>query len=387
MWAAHVPTAQEKESKYEEYAKKGILDEVERLFRAKEIKQLAKKGGGKEAKKKQIISNDLLRQFQIAFAKFSRNSPDEVVRMIIQCDKAVMTNTVVMEFLAKDEICSIPENVAKQMAPYSKDWTVPNAASSPREKDPNELTREDQVYLQTAFELNHYWKARMRALLLTRTYEDEYEDYASRVQEVTRVSESLRDSVSLMNVLGLILDIGNFMNDSNKQAAGFKLSSLARLGMIKDDRNESTFADLVERIVRTQYPEWENFQKEVQGVFTLSKLNVDYLVADARRYITNIKNVQTSLDIGNLSDPKKFHPHDRANLLVQRCMKEARRKCEQLQLYLEEMTKSYEDIMVFYGEDHTDDYARRDFFGKLAVFLAEWKVCTFFFYYPDMNHV
>jgi hypothetical protein len=39
-----------------------------------------------------------------------------------------------------------------------------------------------------------------------------------------------------MNVLGLILDIGNYMNDSNKQANGFKLSSLARLGMVKDDK-------------------------------------------------------------------------------------------------------------------------------------------------------
>jgi cytokinesis protein len=54
-------------------------------------------------------------------------------------------------------------------------------------------------------------------------------------------------------------------------------------------------------------------------------------------------------------------------------MKDARRKAEQLQLYLDEMVKTYDDIMVFYGEDNADENARRDFFAKLSAFLVEWK--------------
>lgn len=233
--------------------------------------------------------------------------------MIIHCDKEVLDNNVVMDFLQKEDMCTIPENTAKLMAPYSKDWTGPDANKENREQDPSELTREDQIYLQTAYELHHYWKSRMRALALTRTFEAEYDDVSGKLKSVVAVSESLRDSVSLMNVLGLILDIGNYMNDSNKQASGFKLSSLARLGMVKDDKNESTFADLVERIVRTQYPEWEGFTGDIAGVITAQKLNVEQLQQDAKRYIDNIKNVQMSLDSGNLSDPKKFHPQDRVS--------------------------------------------------------------------------
>jgi cytokinesis protein len=375
VWAAHAPTQQEKEQKYTDLAKKGVLDEVERLFMAKETKLFGANTAAKQRKdKKQIISNDLSKNFQIALSKFSQFPADDVTRMIIHCDKEILDNMVVMDFLQRDEMCSIPENVAKLMAPYSRDWTVPGAASSEREQDPAELTREDQIYLSTAFELNHYWKARMRALALTRSYEHEYEYISTRLQEVVRVSESLRDSVSLMNVLGLILDIGNFMNDANKQAQGFKLSSLARLGMVKDDKNETTFADLVERIVRNQYPEWEGFSEEIGGVIGLQKVSVDQLRTDSIKYISNIKNVQASLDAGNLSDPKKFHPQDRVSQIVQRSMKDARRKAEQLQLYLDEMVKSYDDIMVFYGEDNADENARRDFFAKLASFLMEWKV-------------
>ncbi|KAJ5719598.1 hypothetical protein N7493_007176 [Penicillium malachiteum] len=374
VWAGHAPTAEEKEEKYTDLAKRGVLDEVERLFMAKETKIFGASTAAKQRKdKKQIISNDLSKNFQIALAKYSQYPPDDVVRMIIHCDREFLENPVVMDFLQRDEMCTIPENVAKLMAPYSRDWTVPGATSSEREQDPIELTREDQIYLATSFELNHYWKARMRALALTRSFEQEYEEISTKLQEVVVVSESLRDSVALMNVLGLILDIGNFMNDANKQAQGFKLSSLARLGMVKDDKNETTFADLVERIVRNQYPEWETFSEEIGGVVGLQKINVDQLCTDARKYVSNIKNIQASLDAGNLSDPKKFHPQDRVSQVVQRSMKDARRKAEQLQLYLDEMVKTYDDIMVFYGEDNTDENARRDFFAKLASFLLEWK--------------
>jgi cytokinesis protein len=379
VWATHAPTYEAKEEKYTELAKKGVLDEVERLFMAKETKIL---GGGPSTKqrkdKKQIISNDLSKNFQIAMAKFSQIPVDELVRKIIHCDPEILDNSVVMDFLQRDDLCNIPENTAKLMAPYGKDWTVPDAALSEREQDPNELTREDQIYLQTAFELNHYWKSRMRALTLTRSFESDYDHICRKIREVVKACDSLRDSVSLMNVLGLILDIGNFMNDANKQAQGFKLSSLARLGMVKDDKNETTFADLVERIVRNQYPEWEGFIDEIGGVLAVHKLNIDQLRQDAKKFIDMIKNVQMSLDSGNLSDPKKFHPQDRVSQIVQRSMKDARRKAEQMQIYLEDVSKTYDDIMTFYGEDSADENARRDFFAKLATFLQEWKVCYSF---------
>ena len=164
------------------------------------------------------------------------------------------------------------------------------------------------------------------------------------------------------------------MNDSNKQAVGFKLSSLARLGMVKDKDNESTLLDYVERVVRKQYPQYEDFIEDISGVLTTQKVNIEQLQADAKKYIDNIGNVQMSLDSGNLSDPKRFHPEDRVSQIVQRSMKEARRKAEQMQLYLDEMKRVFDDILTFFGDDNKDENARREFFGKLANFLQEYKV-------------
>lgn len=372
MWASHAPTHEAKEEKYAELSKKGILDEIERLFMAKEIKAIGKKE--KKSDKKQIMPSNLMQTFQISLAVFSQRPLEDVVRMIIHCDKEVLDNPVVMDFLQREDMCTIPDNTSKLMAPYSRDWTGPDALKSAREQDPAELTREDQIYLYTAFELHHYWKARMRALALTKNFEPEYDEVSDKLKMVCNVSESLRDSVRLMPVFGLILDIGNYMNDSNKQAIGFKLSSLARLGMVKDDKNESTLMDYVERVVRRQYPQWEGFTEDIGGVVVAAKLNVDQLMVDAKKYIDNIKNVQMSLDAGNLSDPRKFHPEDRVSQVVQRSMKEARRKAEQMELYLEEMKRTYNDIMTFFGDDNQDESARREFFSKLANFVNEYKV-------------
>ena len=82
-----------------------------------------------------------------------------------------------------------------------------------------------------------------------------------------------------------------------------------------------------------------------------------------------------SLDAGNLSDPNKFHPEDRVSQVVQRSMKEARRKADQMGLYLEEMDRVYNDILTFFGDDPRDENARREFFTKLGNFVNEYKVC------------
>ncbi|KAF2168124.1 hypothetical protein M409DRAFT_53438 [Zasmidium cellare ATCC 36951] len=373
MWASHTPTSEQKEEKYQELSKKGILDEIEKLFMAKEIKQIGKTSSKAKSDKKQVIGRDLMHTMQISLAKFSNLDADEISRMIIHCDREILDNSTVMDFLQQEHLCTIPDNVAKLLAPYSKDWTGPDAMKTAREQDPNELTREDQIYLYTAYELHHYWKARIRALALTRNYEPEYDEISGKLKQVVEVSEALRDSVKLMPVFGLILDIGNYMNDSNKQAVGFKLSSLARLGMVKDTNNESTLMDYVERVVRKQYPQYEGFADDIAGVLGTQKMNIEQLQQDAKKYIDNITNVQSSLDAGNLSDPKRFHPEDRVSQIVQRSMKEARRKAEQMQLYLEEMNRVYDDILTYFGDDNKDENSRREFFGKLANFLNEYK--------------
>ena len=63
VWAQHTPTHEDKEEKYNELARKGILDEVEKLFWSKEIKAIGKSAGVK-TDKKQVISRDMMHTFR-----------------------------------------------------------------------------------------------------------------------------------------------------------------------------------------------------------------------------------------------------------------------------------------------------------------------------------
>jgi cytokinesis protein len=57
--------------------------------------------------------------------------------------------------------------------------------------------------------------------------------------------------------------VGNYMNDTRKQASGFKLQSLARMAGVKDEHNIS-FLHHVERVIRTAFPDLEHFMDDLK---------------------------------------------------------------------------------------------------------------------------
>jgi len=54
-------------------------------------------------------------------------------------------------------------------------------------------------------------------------------------------------------------------------------------------------------------------------------------------------------------------------------MKDTRRKVKQIQLYLEDIARTYGDPIVFYGEDPSDENARKNLSSKVTVIVTEWK--------------
>jgi cytokinesis protein len=62
IWNSHAQGFEDREERYRELSRKGVLDEVEKLFLAKEIKAIGK--GAKKSDKKQIISSDLMKNWR-----------------------------------------------------------------------------------------------------------------------------------------------------------------------------------------------------------------------------------------------------------------------------------------------------------------------------------
>ena len=104
---------------------------------------------------------------------------------------------------------------------------------------------------------------------------------------------------------------------------------------------------------------------------------MDHLAQQAQKFIGNVRSVQMSVDSGNLSEPKKFHPQDRVLQVVLPVLPEARKKAEYLKDYLEAMNKTYADLLTFYGEDPNDENSRKRFFKLISDFVKNYKVLLF----------
>ncbi|CCG20562.1 Bni1 formin [Candida orthopsilosis Co 90-125] len=353
-----------------ELMSKGVFDEIEIIFAAKEIKKLASKKK-EDMDKVSFLSRDVAQQFSINLHAFSSLSDDELVMKVLRCDKDVVTNLSVLEFFGKEEITEITNSAVRNFEPYSTDYKTDEITKP--DKDPSELQRPDRIFLELMYNLQHYWKSRTRALSVIAQYEKDYDDLVSKLRAIDASVDSIKNSKHLKGVFEIILTVGNYMNDSSKQARGFKLSSLQRLGFMKDEKNSMTFLHYVEKLIRTQYPEYLEFLDELAKCNETAKFSIEHIYNDCKDYVQSIKNVQSSVDIGNLSDISKFHPSDRVLKLVLPALPKASRKAGLLLDQADFTLKQFEDLMLYFGEDAQDSFVRNSFISKFTNFMKEFK--------------
>ncbi|GAV48517.1 hypothetical protein ZYGR_0K00220 [Zygosaccharomyces rouxii] len=353
---------------------KGVLAGLEKAFAAREIKNLATKKK-EDLKKISFLSHDFSQQFGINLHMYSQMSVNDLVNKILRCDRDFMQTPSVIEFLSKSEITEVSVNLARNFSPYSTDWDGIKSVedAKPPEKDPNDLQRADQIYLQLIFNLQAYWSSRMRAIKVITTYDKEYLELVTKLRKVDKAVGAILKSENLSNIFNVILAVGNFMNDTAKRAQGFKLSTLQRLTFIKDTTNSMTFLNYVEKIIRGNYPSFNDFLKELEPVLDVTKISIDQLVNDCNEYCQAVTNVERSIEIGNLSDSSKFHPLDRVLIKVLPVLPEARKKCDLLDDEVRLSIMEFESLMQKYGEDTGDKFAKNSFFKKFADFVQEYK--------------
>lgn len=367
-----------KTNKAEKFAddlyEKGVLTDLEKAFAAREIKSLASKKK-EDLDKISFLSRDISQQFGINLHMYANLPVDDVVKKILKCDRDFLHTPSVIEFLSKPEIVEVSVNLARNYAPYSTDWEGVKSVEDAKapEKDPNELQRADQLYLQLIINLQSYWGSRMRALTVITTFDKEYNELLTKLRKVDKAVSSLQESENLKNVFNVILAVGNYMNDTSKQAQGFKLATLQRLTFIKDSTNSMTFLNYVEKIVRSNYPSFNDFLTELEPVLDVVKISIEQLVSDCKEFSQSIVNVERSVEFGNLSDSSKFHPQDRVLAKVLPILPDARKKGELLGDEVKLTIMEFLRLMQIYGEDSEDKFAKNSFFKKFADFITEYK--------------
>jgi len=132
----------------------------------------------------------------------------DFVLKVLHCEIEIIENETLMTFLA-DEKVSDNEAIKIALTPYRTDWATKGRDATPRrgEKDPEELSKYDRIYLELFFNLDHYWKARMRGLELRRNFAGMYDDYRKKLGIIQEASQSLRQSTNLRELLDVFAQL------------------------------------------------------------------------------------------------------------------------------------------------------------------------------------
>lgn len=350
---------------------KGIFDNIEDLFAAREAIRKAK-GNNKEEEKLSFLDQHITHEFNICLQPFHRSTDEEIIYKILTCSSEILERHKVMEMLGKQELFEIPNKLGRSFEAYSTDWQSDD--HSKPDKDPNELARADRVYLELFFNLNHYWRSRMRALNTILTYQEDYNRFVSQLELIENALSSLENSQSLKEIFEVILLVGNYMNSDGKRAYGFRLSTLQRLSFLKDQKNTMSFLHFLESIVRNDFPELQVFVEDLKPVKDASRISIEHLNKDCESLIASIRNIDSSITEGNLSDSSKFHPNDRFMRIVLKDLPLARTKAELLKDRVNITLEKFNDVMKYFKEDpDADEFIRNSFFKKFSDFSDSYQ--------------
>ena len=139
---------------------------------------------------------------EVALHAFQSLTALEFVIKVLHCNSEIIESETLMTFLADDKV-SENEQIKIALTPYRTDWSNKSKDGALRkvEKDPDELSKNDRIYLELFFNLDYYWKARMRGLELRRNFHGMYDDFRKNLGVVQEASQGLRNSSSFRELL------------------------------------------------------------------------------------------------------------------------------------------------------------------------------------------
>ncbi|OLL25665.1 Cytokinesis protein sepA [Neolecta irregularis DAH-3] len=344
---------------------RGLLEDIEKMFAMKEIKV---KITVQKSDKKQYMPHNLRQAMDINLRPWVNIPELEFVRKVLRCEKDVLENSVVMNFLGDEKIWR-NETLAHKLISYSTDWS---SQKNKPTSNPDELDRNDRIWLELCYNLRPYWGRRMAALNMTQSFQESYQIFVADIKLFSRASDAIRKSQCFREILDVILHVGNFMNDTSKQANAFKLSSLQRLQYTKTDHGNLTFLHFVEKVVRDMFPELQEFLEDLAICKEAASRSVKSTQEECNKFLQEIKLIENSLGQGVLSDSKKFHPEDRVLSIIVPALPEFKKKATFLREHLDSMITTFDDTLRFFGETAGDANARDDFFKMITLFLNDY---------------
>lgn len=151
---------------------------------------------------------------------------------------------------------------------------------------------------------------------------------SSKLNKLDLAIDSLKTGELLVQVFDVIRVVGNFMNDDNKRAQGFKLSTLNRLKFLKGNNNRTTFLHHIEKLIRNHFPELCGFIDQLEAITKVTTLDIENLERECQDFGKKIENSILSIDKGNLRKVGEINSSDKVIEVVKPLLEKAEKKIQ-----------------------------------------------------------
>lgn len=257
-----------------------------------------------------------------------------------------------------------------------------------------ETSEEEEVKLldkpeQFLYELSQIpdFAGRAHCIIFQAAFIDGTTSIQSKLNTVSSVCKALLESEGVMDVMGLVLALGNHMNGGNRtrgQADGFGLEILPKLKDVKSRDNRISLVDYVVSYYLHNVDENAGTDKSVfplpepQDVFLAAQVKFDDLNRDLRQLGRDLTRCEK--DVRNVcsdSPEENLQPFkDKMEAFVLRARKEHAEASYQLMT----VQKSFQDLTLYFGlkpksgeKEVTAGHLFMLWFEFCADFKARWK--------------
>lgn len=353
---------------------KGLFEEMEEDFKAKQINKRSTTTAAKKDKTdfkthltlqtRQGIEM-VLRRVKSSLTDAKHATPEEVAHHIVNCNEAVLDQSFLTELLRH-----YPESETKgQLGEYR------NAS----DEELRLLHPADRlvVLLMTVPHL----KDKVKGLLYLSKYRESVEMIKEGSLKIREGSEKLVDAPHFAKLLNLILMMGNFLNSSGMQggAFGFKITSINKLVDTKAG-DGTTLLHFVERSISRCFPETEAFLDELEKPNEACRVQL----LDLKRDLAELKSgsIQHKKELDRFIDENEERLDDPYTKLMLPFLSDVQVELTRLSDLMQLSERTYVEALKYFGEG--PDPQRRgfpavqpmrteDFFGVFREFSAAYR--------------
>jgi len=138
-------------------------------------------------------------------------------------------------------------------------------------------------------------KMRLDCVSITLQFDENFQLLQEKLQKFTKASKEIKDSKNFLEVLSMVMAIGNYMNGSTSrgQAHGFKLDVLGKLTNMKaNDRKKGTLMNFLLKQIEKQRKTLLELPSEMPTVGEASVVSLNQMETDFKQLSLGVKKVR-----------------------------------------------------------------------------------------------